>query len=189
MGDEGEGGAVEPPPVSNEETRLEEARRLYELTKTPVSAIRERFGWTPHQLRKIRKRWNWSARPQRGRASPLSGIRPLREEALEYQLNRLVTIGTVMLGRKFADEGMTEANARTLRELCRAQESRMRTTRIKNGKIRETKSDDVGGDYRNDPDWLIAELRRRLVGPHPENAGSGPADAAGTDKEGEVKAP
>ena len=86
-----------------------------------------------------------------------------RGEALEYRLNRMVTHGTAMLERKIADEGMTEANARTLKELCRAQETRMRSKRTeKVAKAREKKNNDAGYDFRDDPAWLDAEINRRL---------------------------
>ena len=93
----------------------------------------------------------------------LQGWKPVGSEALDFRLNRLVAIGTSMLERKVADEGMTEANARTLKELCRAQETRMRSTRNeKAAKAREKKSTDDGYDFRDDPAWLRAEINRRL---------------------------
>jgi hypothetical protein len=68
-----------------------------------------------------------------------------------------------MLEKRLAEEGLTEGNARTLTELCRAQEIRMRSTRNeKAAKAREKKNNDAGQDYRDDPAWARAELKRRI---------------------------
>ena len=142
---------------------LEELRRVYELGADSIPAILERFGLKVSQLRKLREDGNWTTRPRVAVPGALQGHKPVGEEALELRLNRLVAIGTAMLERKIADEGMTEANARTLKELCHAQEIRMRSTRNeKAAKAREKKNNDDGADFRDDPNWLRAEFARRL---------------------------
>jgi hypothetical protein len=163
----------------------EAVRRAYELGAESVASIQKRFGISKNELTKRRIKEGWTTRPPAAQPGPLQGHKPVGEEALEFRLNRLVTIGTAMLERKMADEGINEANARMLTELCRAQESRMRTVRTKNGKIREKKNHDAGRDFRDDPDWLIAEINRRLdriAQGHEQGGTSGAsgADAAGT---------
>lgn len=157
---------------------FEELRRAYELTAEPVKSIRERFGLTKYRLEKLRIQHGWTTRRQIAKPGPLSEYEsylPVGAEAVDLRLNRLVVIGIAMLERKVADEGMTETNARTLKELCRAQETRMRSTRNeKAAKAREKKNTDDGHDFRDDPNWLKAELARRLdqiFGP--ESVGSG----------------
>jgi hypothetical protein len=170
--------------VENEEAeRIEAVRRAYELTREPVPSICKRFGLTKFGLQTLRLKHGWTARPQIARPGPLQGQEgqwPLASEAVDYRLNRIVAIGLDMLERKIADEGMTEANARTLKELCHAQEIRMRSTRNeKAAKAREKKSDDAGHDFRDDPNWLKAEFSRRLdliFGP--DSSGSGVREAA-----------
>jgi len=140
-----------------------EVRRVYELGADSVPTILARFGLTPWQFRKVREGENWTTRPPIAKPGPLQGRKPIGEDANEFRLNRLVAIGIDMLERKVADEGMTEANARTLKELCRAQETRMRSTRNeKAAKAREKKNNDAGEDFRDDPNWLKAEFSRRL---------------------------
>jgi hypothetical protein len=59
---------------------------------------------------------------------------------------------------------MTETNARTLKELCRAQETMMRSKRTeKAAKAREKKNNDAGYDFRDDPAWLREQLERRIL--------------------------
>lgn len=138
-------------------------RRLYELGADSVTAIRKRFGLTAWQFRRARERGDWTTRPAAAKPGPLQGYKPVGAEALELKLNRLVAIGAAMLERKIADEGMTETNARTLKELCRAQETSMRSKRTeKAAKAREKKNNDAGYDFRDDPAWLNAEINRRL---------------------------
>jgi hypothetical protein len=138
-------------------------RRAYELTAEPVASLQQRFGLSPYRFQKLRIEGGWTPRPQIARPGPLQGHKPIGAEALDFRLSRLVAIGTGMLERKVADEGMTEANARTLKELCRAQETRMRSTRNeKAAKAREKKNIDDGHDFRDDPNWLKAEFGRRL---------------------------
>lgn len=140
-----------------------EVRRVYELGADSVPAIIERFGLKPYQLRKVREAENWTTRRPAAKPGPLQGHKPVGADALDFRLHRLVAIGTGMLEQKVAEQGMTEANARTLRELCRAQEIRMRSTRSeKAAKAREKKNNDAGHDFRDDPAWLRAELTRRL---------------------------
>jgi hypothetical protein len=140
-----------------------EVRRVYELGADSVPAILERFGLTPWQFRKVRESENWTTRRPAAKPGPLQGHKPVGEESLELRLNRLVAICSVMLEQKIADEGFNETNARALRELCHAQEIRMRSTRSeKAAKAREKKNHDAGYDFRDDPVWLRAELERRL---------------------------
>ena len=156
-------GSAEGFPGAEKSVDWEEVRRVYELSGERVGAIRERFGLTEYQFRRRRTLGGWTARPQVAEPGALQGCKPVGAEALDFRLNRLVAIGTSMLERKVADEGMTEANARTLKELCRAQETRMRSTRNeKAAKAREKKSTDDGHDFRDDPAWLRAEINRRL---------------------------
>ena len=140
-------------------------RRAYELSGDTVASIRARFGLSVHDLRQRRVAERWTARPQVARTGPLP--MPLRRlavgcEAIEFRLNRLLSLGIALLEKRLAEEGLTDANARTLTELCRAEESRMRTIRQKTGKTRETKNHDAGYDFRDDPAWLDAEIRRRI---------------------------
>jgi len=139
-------------PKSNglQETGIEAYR--YELSGDTVASIRARFGLSVHDLRQRRVAERWTARPQVARTGPLP--MPLRRlavgsEAIEFRLNRLLILGIALLEKRLAEEGLTDANARTLTELCRAEESRMRTTRQKTGKTRETKNHDAGHDFRS----------------------------------------
>lgn len=141
----------------------EEVRRAYELSGESVAEIQQRFGLTASQLTKRRVAEDWTPRPQIAKPGPLQGHKLVGIEALELRLNRLVAIGTAMLEKNLAENGMTEANARTLTELCRAEELRMRSTLKKTAKSRETKNNDAGYDFRDDPEWLDAELKRRLA--------------------------
>jgi hypothetical protein len=140
-----------------------EVRRAYELTGEGVASIQRRFGLTPSQFRKHRVDGGWATRPAVAQPGPLQGTKPVGDETIEYRLNRLVTIGLAMLEKRVGEEGMTEANARTLTEIARAQEIRMRSKRNeKAAKAREKKNNDAGYDFRDDPEWLLAELTRRL---------------------------
>jgi hypothetical protein len=142
---------------------LDALRRAYELTGEAVASIRRRFGLSAWQFRKLRERGQWTPRDPIAKPGPLQGYKPIGEEALELRLNRLLAIGSAMLACKVAEEGMTETNARTLRELCRAQETMMRSKRTeKAAKAREKKNNDAGYDFRDDPAWLDAEINRRL---------------------------
>lgn len=176
------------------DTDWDEVRRVYELGANSIPAILERFGLTPYQLRKRREDENWATRPRVAEPGALQGYKPVGEEALDLRLHRLVAIGTAMLERKIADEGMTEENARTLKELCHAQEIRMRSTRNeKAAKAREKKNNDDGADFRDDPNWLRAEFNRRLdhvFGPERMDSGLR-RDDAGAAKEtpGQVASP
>jgi hypothetical protein len=144
------------------EVDWEEMRRAYELSGETVSAIRARFGLTESQLRRRREAEGWTARPPIAKRGPLPRRKAVGTDVIELRLNKLLTIGIAMLEKSLAEEGLTEANARALKELCRAEESRMRTSRQKTGKTRETKKDDAGTDFRDDPIWLDAEIRRRI---------------------------
>ena len=140
-----------------------EVRRVYELRVESVPSIQRRFGLTAYQLRRVREREDWTKRPPVIKPGPLQGHKAVGVDALELKLNKLVSIGIEMLQQKVADEGMTETNARTLKELCRAQETRMRSTRNeKAAKAREKKNNDAAPDFRDDPAWLDAEFKRRL---------------------------
>jgi len=144
------------------EVDWEAVRVAYELSGERITAIRERFGLTAHQLRARRTAEGWTAREQIATPPKLPYRKPLGADALELKLNRLVVVGIAMLEKRLADEGLTDQNARMLCELCRAQEIRMRSTRTRTGKARETKKHDGARDFRDDPAWVDAELRRRL---------------------------
>jgi len=127
-------------------------RRAYELSGESVAAIRERFGLTVSELRSRRIAEGWTARPAVAEKSRLPYRKALGPELLELRLNKLMTTGVAMLEKRLAEEGLTEANARTLTELVRAQEMRMRSKRNeKAAKARETKKHDAGYDFRDDP--------------------------------------
>jgi hypothetical protein len=135
-------------------------RRAYELTGETTASIRERFGLTENELRKMRKAGGWIVRPPCALPGPLGRRKPLAE-ALEYRLDRLATLGVVMLEKRIADNGIDQANARTLTELCRAREIMMREIRKeKAAKARETKNDDFGP--ADDIAFIRAELERRI---------------------------
>ena len=140
----------------------DEVRRAYELTNETVPAIRKRFGLSVHDLRARRIAEAWTARPPIAQPGKLPRRVPAGADALQLKLNKLLVVGVAMLEKRLADEGMTEGNARTLTELCRAEEIRMRSKRNeKAAKARETKKHDAGYDFRDDPAWLDAEIDRR----------------------------
>jgi hypothetical protein len=156
-----------------------EVRRAYELSSETVASIRKRFGIGRSTLARRRVREGWATRPPVAVAPPFSGRKPVEIEAIELRLNKLVVVGMELLERRITEEGLTEVNARTLTELCRAEELRMRTTRQKTGKTRETKNHDAAHDFRDDPAWLDAELNRRMdrrFGPRGGGSGSGKDD-------------
>jgi len=181
-------GEVTPVPDLKPATTIdwEAVRRAYELGSESVSKIQKLFGLTPWQLRCARERGDWTTRPAVAKPGPLQGYKPIGAEALELKLNRLVAIGAAMLERKIADEGMTETNARTLKELCRAQETSMRSKRTeKAAKAREKKNNDAGYDFRDDPAWLDAEFERRIT----RIFGAGASSLAGDDAAAKKGAP
>ena len=137
-------------------------RRAYELSGESVASIQQRFGLTKHRLTKRRIAEAWTTRQPIAVPTSLPPRRQVGAEALELKLNKLLVTGIAMLAKRLAEEGLTDQNARTLTELCRAEEIRMRSTRTRTGKARETKKHDAGYDFRDDPAWLDAELRRRL---------------------------
>jgi len=160
-----EGGGEEPVAEGGEERAVDwgEVRRLYELGSESVASIQRRFGLTAYQLRRVREGEDWTKREPVIKPGPLQGHKAVGVDSLELKLNKLVAIGIAMLEQKVADEGMTETNARTLKELARAQETRMRSTRNeKAAKAREKKNNDAGYDFRDDPAWLDAEIDRRI---------------------------
>jgi hypothetical protein len=190
---QGYAGQAQPSPARGEgfgsgdggEPDWDEVRRLYELTGTPVSAIQERFGVTPWEFRKARVAGNWTTRPQVARPGALQGHKPIGEESIEFRLNRLIVVGIDVLEKQVADNGFDEERARTLRELCRAQEIRMRSKRTeKAAKAREKKNNDAGQDYRDDPEWLLAEINRKLGRLAARDEARGGAEGAGGDDPG-----
>ncbi len=152
-------GAAHWPPGATAED-VAEARRLYELTGTPVSAIRERFRWTAWYFQKLRVRDGWTARPRIAEPGPMLGRKPVGADAIAFRLNRLIAFGVATLERRAAADGMEEAGSRALVALCRAQEIMMRADRTR--KLREKKNKNDGTDFRDDPVWLAAEFARRL---------------------------
>ena len=159
-------------------------RRAYELSAETVGSIRKRFGLSRYQLEKRRRAENWTTRPQVARKDGVRRRRsmPNGSQDSEHRLDRLVSIGLAMLEKTITEEGMTEAHARTLTELARAQEVTMRSQRNKKAaKAREKKNNDAGHDFRDDPDWLLAEINRRLDRLAQERGSRGTRRAAETD--------
>ncbi len=157
-----------------------EVRRAYEGVDETVVSIQQRFKLSRRRLSERRIAEGWNPRPPIAPRKGLPRPRRLSNDSLAVRLNRLIVIGIRMLEKRLTEEGMNEANARTLSELCRAEESRMRALRQKTGKTRETKNHDAGYDFRDDPAWLDAELARRLdrrFGPRGVGGGVGDADA------------
>ena len=140
----------------------EAVRRDYEGGARPVPAILEKHRITRWWLAQARYAGGWTPRPPGARLD----MPPAGMDQAEARLSRMLANATAMLERKMDEEGVTEANARRLTELSRAQEIRMRTTRAskENAKTRETKNkNDANADYRSDPAWLRAELERRIL--------------------------
>lgn len=165
MGDGEPHGAADAPTVASADEAVdwEAVRRAYELSGESVAAIQRRFGVTPSQLRRRRVGEGWTTRPAVATPGPQQGRKPIGEESLDFRLNRLLTVGLAMLEKRIGEEGMTETNARTLTELARAQEIRMRSMRThKAAKAREKKNKNAGQHFRDDPAWLLAEINRRL---------------------------
>jgi hypothetical protein len=164
MDDVDGGGDTSPLGASGDAASLDwaEVRRAYELTGEAVTSIETRFGLTRYELTKRRRAEDWTTRPPVARRTGLPKPKATGSEAVALRLNRLLVIGIAMLEKRLAEEGLTDANARTLTELCRAEELRMRSTRQKTGKTREMKNHDDGYDFRDDPAWLDAEFKRRL---------------------------
>ena len=150
-------------PPGATEADVAEARRLYELTGTPVSAIRSKFAWSENEFRKLRLVEEWTPRPSAVTPGPLRGRRPVGADAVEFRLNRLIVFGIGTLEQRAAKDGVDEQTARTLAALCRAQEIMMRSVRQKN-MLREKKNKNDGTDFRDDPLWLAAEFARRIHG-------------------------
>jgi hypothetical protein len=179
----GGGGGALHGPLRPSGVDPEEVRRAYELTAETTASIRQRYRLTKRQFEVMRIRGGWTARPPaapRG-PGPLAGCRSIGLDALEYRLNRLLTVGMEMLEAKVAEAGFDEVRARTLTELCRAQEVMMRETRKQKAtKAHETKNNDLGRDPAADIAFIRAELERRIEalgrrGGH----GSGAEDAEG----------
>jgi hypothetical protein len=163
-----------------------EVRLAYELSADTVASIEKRFGLTRYQLSRRRRAEGWTTRPPVARPLVLPRRKPIGSEVLALRLNRLLVTGIAMLDKRVSEEGMTEGNARTLTELCRAEEIRMRSTRTKTGKPREKKNHDAGYDFRDDPVWLDAEINRRLDRLHGQGAAAGDPGAADAGAEAGV---
>ncbi len=113
----------------------DEVRQAYELSEETVGSILDRFGLSRYALEKQRVAEGWTTRPQVARPGSLRlGGASIGSQAIGYRLNRLVTVGLAMLEKRVGEEGMTEANARTLTELTRAQEIMMRTEAKREGR-------------------------------------------------------
>jgi hypothetical protein len=158
----------------------DEVRRAYELSNETVPSIRKRFGLSVHDLSSRRIAEGWATRPPIAEPGRLPRRKAVGVDVLELKLNKLLVVGIAMLEKRLADEGMTDQNARTLTELCRAEEIRMRSTRTRTAKARETKKHDAATDFRDDPAWLDAEIDRRLA----RLAASGADGAEGEDARG-----
>jgi hypothetical protein len=149
-----------PPGATTED--VAEARRLYELTATPVTTILKQFGWTEYRLRKLARFEGWTLRPAVTRGGLAAFRKRIGVELAEYRLNRLIGYGIDILEKEAVDRGVSEAHARTLAALCRAQEIMMRSLRA--GTLREKKNKNDGIDFRDDPEWLATEFARRNPG-------------------------
>jgi len=105
------------------------------------------------------------------------------DESVGDRLGRVIAVGLAVLEQRFEEGDVTLAHTRTLTELCRAEEIRMRSMRSeKAGKAREKKNKNGGPDYRNDPDWLLSEINRRLDRLSRRGAGG-----SGNDPEGDAE--
>lgn len=163
-----------------------DVRQAYELGSEPVIAIRKRYGLTRYALTSRRLAEGWTARPAVAKPLGLPRVAPAGVDELALRLNKMLAVSLAMLEKRLSDEGVTDANARTLTELCRAEEIMMRSARRKTGKTRETKNQDADYDFRDDPDWLNAELDRRIEHLLGGSAAQGPA---GRDGPGEAGLP
>jgi hypothetical protein len=140
-----------------------EVRRAYELSNETVTSIRTRFGIAKSTLERRRVAEGWTTRPTVAIPRGPNGRKIVGIDLLELRLNKLVITCMAMLDDKLKKEGLTLENARLATEMCRAEELRMRTTRQKTARSREMKKHDATSDFRDDPAWLDAELRRRLA--------------------------
>jgi hypothetical protein len=141
-------------------------RRAYELSGETVDSIARRCGMSRATLWRRHVAQGWTTRSPVAVYRGGSGAKIAGAEGSEFRLNRLILVGAAMLAKRLkaerlTEEGLTQASARMLTELCRAEELRMRAMRQKTGKTRETKKD-AATDFRDDPVWLDAELRRWL---------------------------
>ncbi len=129
-----------------------------------MESIRERFKLSKHRLRTRQRHEGWTVRRQVATPYRLPHRKPVGADEIGFRLNRLLVNELAMLERRLAEEGMSEANARTLVELCRAEEIRMRSiaNKAKTAKTRETKDHDDGADASADEGWLRTELKKRI---------------------------
>ena len=161
-----------PPGATAED--VAEARRLYEMTATPVPEIWGKFGWTEYRLRKLQRAEGWTMRAAVAMPGPLRGRKPIGADRIEFRLHRLIVFGIGILERRAADAGLDAANAQVLVSLARAQEVMMRSARQNNQAVTEKKNKNDGTDFRDDPVWLAAEFARRFAGvPAPQGEGAG----------------
>ena len=149
-------------------------KRAYEMPGESVASIRRRFGLTVWQLRWRREKEGWATRPPVVTMAPSPDTGPGGARGAGAEIERIVSLGAAMIGRRVAAEGMTEANARTLGELCRARESLMRSRkREEGGKPRGKHARDdraersepgglAGAEREADLAWKRAELTRRF---------------------------
>ncbi len=162
-----------------------DVRQAYERNEESVAAIQRRFGLTARELRQRRESEGWTPRaPVAKRAiSPATSNKTVD---LEQRLTSLVAAGVDSLTKQFAKEELNIGTARVLTELCRAADIMKRSQRMqKSGRAREKKNNDAGHDFRDDPEWLLAEINRRLdrLGKHAASQAAGDP-AGGTEEEG-----
>lgn len=156
-----------------------EVRRAYEFSGETVRAIRERFGLTKERLRWWRESERWTNRPPATRPKPFPASRIERAATLSLRLQVAISFGLDLLERRIAEEGLTDANARTLTELCRAQEILMRSIRTDRGDKTGEKSNKNDGPDRArtysaaDIAQKRADLERRILAIRRERGLSG----------------
>ena len=158
------------------------AKFLYEETNMPVAEILRRCSLTMGQLRYWRDKEGWKERP------------PTGNRMVGWLLRRLLGLHATLVGRleaevvkaEILDEGHVRALAALAAALPHLTVTRATMTRQKSAKAsgkatpkRETKNNDASGNRLDDPDWVRAELARRLdqVGKRPEPGGAPGGDS------------
>jgi hypothetical protein len=137
-------------------------RVAYETGGESVAVLLRKYGLSVHVLRTRRRAEGWRTRASPCKPGPRQGYKPTRAEALERRLCALLKVSSAMLEKRLAREGMTDANAAMLAQLCRAQESFMRTTHTKKaGKARERHHDRSEPDGPADGAARAADIARK----------------------------
>ena len=142
-----------------------EARLDYEAGELSIPKLCEKYGLKRSQLRTVREQGGWVNRPAvavpRARAGAVGPIEQLLE-----RLRRSLIVQLIRLDARSAGED-PEAQARALTELIRGGSHLVMTERkAKTDKAAEAgpnkKNNDAGRHPSLDPDYLRAELKRRL---------------------------